>query len=188
MKYKNIFILLLLLIFTNEQFACANTEELGKEKFNLITNNDKAFNEKSLKGKISLLYFGFTFCPDVCPATLNNFSLALDELTDSEKENLQFVFITVDPKRDDLKLMKEYMTNFNSNIIGVTGSEEEIDKIIKSYKIYAVKVPNKENPKNYTVDHSTIIYIIDREGKFISFLGHESKPEEIVKEIKKYLK
>lgn len=153
--------------------------------FSLVDQNGKIFTDANLNGKISLIYFGFTHCPDVCPLTLSNLSLAMNELG-NEAKNFRIIFVTTDPKRDTSKHLKEFLSNFTVPIIGLTGSEEQIKKAMEVYKVYAKRLNESKNHKgkNYNIEHTTIIYIMDKSGKFIDHLNSESKVDEIVAKLK----
>ena len=154
--------------------------------FSLVDQNGNTFTQENLEGKYSLVYFGFTHCPDICPTALSNMTLALQELGDKAKD-FQIVFITADPERDNVKTMKEYVSNFGGNIIGLTGTKEQVDAAEQVYKVYAEKVTLERAAKGeYDISHSSIIYIMDKSGKFISNLSHESKVDDIAAKLKTF--
>ena len=134
-----------------------------------------------------MLYFGYTYCPDICPTDLGNLSMAYQRLTDTEKAQLQILFVTVDPKRDTTERMAEYTQYFNANMIGLTGSEQDIATVTQQYGAVYFK-PQQKNRENYTVDHSAFIYIIDQNGVLQTQLPHGSSVEKIQQTIQTYLK
>jgi protein SCO1/2 len=140
--------------------------------FTLTTVHNKSFSMHEARGKFVILYFGYTFCPDICPLGLSNISKALASL---ERDRDQFVpiFITVDPKRDTPDLLKVYATNFDPAFVMLTGSDEIIENVKDKYHVYAKSIAHGNS---YLVDHSTYIYLIDRDGKFIKHIPHDMDP------------
>jgi len=116
--------------------------------------------------KKKVLYFGYTFCPDVCPIDILRISRFVDQRPELIK-NFDFIFITVDPERDDQIQMKNFMSNFNDNLIGLTGETKDIDNILSKYRVY-VKRNKKVNNDNYLVDHSSLIFLINEKDEYIS--------------------
>jgi protein SCO1/2 len=125
--------------------------------------DSKTVTGDDYKGKIVLLYFGYTFCPDVCPLTLANASLVLKKLGPTA-EDVRFLFVTVDPDRDSLAVLKEYTGNFAPEVVGLRGSPDEIASLAKRYRVYYAVTP-ASGDKPYAVDHSSAIYVFDATGK-----------------------
>jgi len=152
-----------------------STQTTGKAliggPFSLLDPSGKRVTEKDFAGKPLLVYFGFTHCPDVCPAGLQVIAAALDQLGD-KANGLSAVFITVDPERDTPELMGKYVASFHKNIIGLSGSPEDIAAVTKTYRVYAKKVPDETNPGEYNVDHSSFMYLMDRNGEFMRHFPH----------------
>lgn len=132
-------------------------------KFSLVDQNGKPFTDADLKGKWSLVFFGYTHCPDVCPTALNDLSLALDQLGSKEKD-VAIVFISVDPERDTPAVLKSYAESFGAPIEALTGSPEQVAQAAKVYRVYYAKHPRSDG--GYDMDHSALIYIMDPEGRF----------------------
>jgi protein SCO1 len=152
--------------------------------FQLTDQNGKAFTDKNLKGKPTLIFFGYTHCPDVCPTSLFEISEVLRALgKDADKVNA--VFISVDPERDTTAAMKDYLSSFDPHLEGLSGDPAETAKVITSYRVYAKKVPTKDG--DYTMDHTALIYLMDRDGRFVSPFNLKRTPEEAVVELKRYL-
>ncbi|MET3337715.1 MULTISPECIES: SCO family protein [Bradyrhizobium] len=152
--------------------------------FQLTDQNGKAVTDKSLKGKPTLIFFGYTHCPDVCPTSLFEISEVLRALgKDADKVNA--VFISVDPERDTPATMKEYLSSFDPHLEGLSGDPAETAKVITSYRVYAKKVPTKDG--DYTMDHTALIYLMDRDGRFVSPFNLKRTPEEAAADLKKYL-
>jgi protein SCO1/2 len=152
--------------------------------FQLTDQNGKAVTDKSLKGKPTLIFFGYTHCPDVCPTSLFEISEVLRALgKDADKVNA--VFISVDPERDTPATMKDYLSSFDPHLEGLSGDPAETAKVITSYRVYAKKVPTKDG--DYTMDHTALIYLMDRDGRFVSPFNLKRTPDEAAADLKKYL-
>ena len=152
--------------------------------FQLTDQNGKAVTDKSLRGKPTLIFFGYTHCPDVCPTSLFEMSEVLRAMgKDADKVNA--LFISVDPERDTPATMKEYLSSFDPHLEGLSGDPAETAKVITSYRVYAKKVPTKDG--DYTMDHTALIYLMDRDGRFVSPFNLKRTPEEAAADLKKYL-
>jgi protein SCO1 len=152
--------------------------------FRLVDQNGKAFSDADLKGKWSLIYFGYTHCPDACPTTLNAIAIALDDLG-PKRDAVRPVFITVDPERDTPEVLKSYVTSFDAPILALTGTPAEVAQAAKDYRVYYAKHP--EPGGDYSMDHSSVIYVMDPEGRFTATFTPESSPEDIAARLKKLL-
>ena len=141
--------------------------------FTLTDENGQTVTDQTYRGKWLLVFFGFTHCPDVCPTALNDISLTLDQLG-PRANKVYALFITVDPERDTAQLINEYTGSFHSNIIGLTGTPEQIATAAKAYRVYYKKVPTDSG---YTMDHSAITYVIDPDGKYAAHFSHQSGPD-----------
>jgi cytochrome oxidase Cu insertion factor (SCO1/SenC/PrrC family) len=144
-----------------------------------------SFSLKDVRGKFVILYFGYTYCPDVCPLGLSNISRAIVSL-DRDRDQFVPIFVTVDPERDTADLLSLYATNFNSAFVMLTGNPTEIDMVKHQYRVYAKKAETDSKGKpttrdNYLIDHSTYVYILDRNGKFIKQIPHDMSSEEMKK-------
>lgn len=152
--------------------------------FQLTDQNGKAVTDKSLKGKPTLIFFGYTHCPDVCPTSLFEISEVLRVMgKDADKVNA--IFISVDPERDTQAAMKDYLSSFDPHLQGLSGDPGETAKVITSYRVYAKKIPTKDG--DYTMDHTALIYLMDSEGRFVSPFNLKRTPEEAAADLKKYL-
>ena len=152
--------------------------------FQLTDQAGQAVTEQSLKGKPTLIFFGFTHCPDVCPTSLFEISEVLKAMgTDADKVNAWFV--SVDPERDTAAAMKDYLSSFDPHLKGLTGEPAAVAKVISSYRVYARKVPLKDG--DYTMDHTALIYLMDRDGNFVAPFNLKRTPEEAAKDLKRYL-
>ncbi|SEO14254.1 SCO family protein [Bradyrhizobium sp. OK095] len=152
--------------------------------FQLTDQHGKAVTDKNLKGKPTLIFFGYTHCPDVCPTSLFEISEVLRAMgKDADKVNA--VFISVDPERDTTATMKDYLSSFDPHLEGLSGDPAETAKVITSYRVYAKKVPTKDG--DYTMDHTALIYLMDRDGRFVSPFNLKRTPEEAAADLKRYL-
>jgi protein SCO1 len=152
--------------------------------FRLVDQHGKTVTDADLKGKWSLVYFGYTHCPDACPTALNDIAIALDELG-PQRNAVRPVFVTVDPERDTPGVLKSYVTAFDAPILALSGTPEEIAQAAKGYRVYYAKHP--EAGGDYSMDHSSVIYVMDPEGRFTASFTQENSPEEIAERLKKLL-
>ena len=152
--------------------------------FHLVDQEGKTVTDADLRGKWSLVYFGYTHCPDACPTALNDIAVALDELG-AKRAEVRPVFITVDPERDTPAVLKSYVTAFDAPILALTGTAEEVAQAAKGYRVYYAKHPEADG--DYSMDHSSVIYVMDPQGRFTASFTHESSPEEIAERLKKLL-
>lgn len=148
---------------------------------------DKDLSLGDLRGKVVALYFGYTQCPDICPTSLALLTQALSQMTEEELKGVQSIFVSVDPERDNVTRLKEYVTYFHPNIIGATAEKEIIDDIVKRYGA-AYKMVESNSAVGYLVDHSSYTYLIDKQGKLQKTLSHGTESEILLKEIRELLK
>ena len=152
--------------------------------FKLVDQEGRTVTEADLKGKATLVFFGFTRCPDVCPTALYEITQALAAMG-PDATKAQALFVTVDPERDTPQAMKDYLSSFSPQIRGLTGSPEAVQGMVKSYRAYAKKAPTKDG--DYTMDHTAIVYLMDRNGAFVAPLNVKRSPEEIAAELRRYV-
>ncbi|WP_457665204.1 SCO family protein [Thiolapillus sp.] len=143
---------------------------------------------KDFRGKIVLIYFGYTSCPDVCPTSLGALSAALKKLDKQEMAQIQPLFISVDPERDDVKKLQEYSHYFHPKMIGATGSLEYLQALAKRYGAYFRKAPVENSSLGYAIDHSSTIYVVGRDGKLVDMIQHGGSAKRILEHIRKALK
>ncbi|CAI4055165.1 hypothetical protein SKDZ_02G1290 [Saccharomyces kudriavzevii ZP591] len=159
--------------------------------FNLIDFNGRSFTEEDLKGKFSILYFGFSHCPDICPEELDKLTYWISELDDKDHIKVQPLFISCDPARDKPGVLKEYLGEFHPAIVGLTGTYDEVKSVCKKYKVYFSTPRDVKPDQDYLVDHSIFFYLIDPEGQFIDALGRnydeKSGLEKIREQIEAYV-
>ena len=152
--------------------------------FQLTDQSGTPVTEKNLQGKPSIIFFGFTHCPDVCPTALFEMSEILRAMG-KDADRVNAYFISVDPERDNKQAMKEYLSSFDPHLKGLTGDPEAISKVLSAYRVYAKKVPLKDG--DYTMDHTALTYLMDRDGRFVAPFNLNRKPEEAAADLKKYL-
>ncbi len=151
--------------------------------FSLIDQEGRTVTDKNYAGKLMLVYFGFTNCPDICPTGLQTIALAMDDLG-ADAEKVQPILITVDPERDTPQVMKEYVQAFHERLVGLTGTPEQIAAVAKAYRVYYQKVVLKDSSLGYSVDHSGFIYLMDGKGQYLSHFRHDATPEQMVQRIR----
>ncbi len=153
--------------------------------FHLVDQSGKVVTDQDLKGKPYLVFFGYTHCPDICPTTLFDMSQVMKQLG-PDADRTGAVFITVDPERDTPAVMKDYLSNFDPHLRGLTGDQASVDAAIKEYRVYAKKVPLKDG--DYTMDHTAVVYLMDKNGNFVApFDVTNQKPEAAAAELRRYL-
>jgi protein SCO1/2 len=152
--------------------------------FQLTDQSGATVTEKNLQGKPSLVFFGFTHCPDICPTSLFEMSEILRAMG-KDADRVNAYFISVDPERDNKEAMKDYLSSFDPHLKGLTGDPEAISKVLSAYRVYAKKVPLKDG--DYTMDHTALTYLMDRDGRFVAPFNLNRKPEEAAADLKKYL-
>jgi protein SCO1 len=152
--------------------------------FQLTDQSGATVTDKSLQGRPTLIFFGFTHCPDVCPTSLFEISEVLRAMgPDADRVNAYF--ISVDPERDTPTAMKDYLSSFDPHLKGLTGDPEVMAKVTTEYRVYAKKVPLKDG--DYTMDHTALVYLMDRDGHFVSPFNLKQPPEQAAAELKKYI-
>ena len=155
--------------------------------FTLVDHDGKTVTDQDYSGRFMLVYFGFTYCPDVCPTSLTAIAEALDMLG-KDAEKIAPLFVTVDPERDTPEQMKMYVEHFHPSMIGLTGSLEQVDRAARGYRVYYAKVTDGDaDADDYLMDHTAITYLMGPDGEFRAFFSHDATPEEIAKRIREFL-
>ncbi|GAA5902813.1 hypothetical protein JCM6882_009132 [Rhodosporidiobolus microsporus] len=155
--------------------------------FVLTDQEGKEFSDKDLLGKWSMVYFGFTNCPDICPEELDKMTLVVDGISKSHQTDILPVFITCDPARDDVKAVKTYVKDFHPSLVGLTGAYEDIKKTCKAYRVYFSTPPNAKPTDDYLVDHSIFFYLMDPNGKFVDAFGRSMGAPDVTTKVQGYL-
>ena len=178
------FVIILIMTFLfAEYLSRKNTPEKLSEiisKVNLVDHNGKAFKSTSLKNKPSLLFFGFTNCPEICPTTLADLSQITKEVT-SNDDSINIIFVTLDPKRDNKEHLKDYIQYFDGNIIGVTGNKIEIKEFADNWGVFYETVKTTNN--NYTLNHTATVFMIDELGNFKGTISWGENESSIIQKI-----
>ena len=152
--------------------------------FQLTDQSGATITDKSMQGRPTLIFFGFTHCPDVCPTSLFEISEVLRAMgPDADRVNAYF--ISVDPERDTPAAMKDYLSSFDPHLKGLTADPEVMAKVTTEYRVYAKKVPLKDG--DYTMDHTALVYLMDRDGHFVAPFNLKQPPEQAAAELKKYI-
>jgi protein SCO1/2 len=152
--------------------------------FRLVDQNGQTVSDQDLKGRPFLVFFGFTHCPDVCPTTLFEVSEILRALG-PDAERTRALFITVDPERDTPAMMKDYLSSFDPHLLGLTGDPAAVAAVAKAYRVYYRKVPLDDG--GYTMDHTAIVYLMDKSGRFVAPFSLKRPTEAAVADLRRYL-
>ncbi len=154
--------------------------------FSMVDHNGVPVTEESFKGKVLVLYFGFTYCPDVCPTQLLALSDALERLGDKGSD-VAPVFVSVDPERDTPEVLKDYVTNFHPSMVGLTGSVEQVAAMADAFYVTYYKVKNVDTAAEYLMDHTSIVYVMGRDGKYLTHFTHATPPKQMAETLKQFL-
>jgi protein SCO1 len=149
--------------------------------FTLVDDTGAPVTEKTIAGKPSVMYFGYTFCPDVCPTTLLDLSRWIKKLG-PDADRLNYVFVTIDPERDTMQSMHAYLSSFDKRIRGYTGTLAEIARIAKEYRVYYQKVPTEDG--GYTMDHTAVLYLIGPDGKLVTVIPYQEDDTSAIAKLK----
>ncbi len=189
LKYLSISILLIVLLLLQlniSLYAQQNKPTIGGD-FTLTDHNSERFELQQLRGKLVMVFFGYTHCPDICPTELATMAKLLKQLG-KESDKISALFISVDPKRDTPEKLKNYVPFFSPHLIGLTGTKDEIDKVTKAYRVQTKIHSRKENSDYYLVDHSANLYVIDGQGKLIHLIPFGLPTEHILNVLKTEIK
>jgi protein SCO1 len=152
--------------------------------FQMTDQTGRPVTEKSLQGRPTLIFFGFTHCPDICPTSLFEISEVLRAMG-NEADRVNAYFVSVDPERDNSAALKDYLSSFDPHLKGLTGDPDAVAKMLSAFRVYARKVPLKDG--DYTMDHTALIYLMDRDGRFVAPFNIKRTPEEAAADLKHYL-
>lgn len=180
---KPFFLTLLVAFMLASQNSYAQDDSIGGD-FSLTDHDGQPFQLQQMQGKVVLLFFGYTYCPDVCPAGLANVAAVFRDLRE-KSDQVQGLFITVDPERDNPKILKEYVKYFSNNLTGLTGTIEDIRKVAKQYRADFKKRAYKSD--NYTMDHSASLYVIDQQGQLSTVVPYGLPAEHILNVVRHML-
>jgi len=152
--------------------------------FHLTDQTGKPVSDQDFKGRPFLVFFGYTHYPDICPTTLFEISEVIKKLG-SDADRTGAIFITVDPERDTPAALKDYLSNFDPHLRGLTGDPAAVEAAIKAYRVYAKKVPLKDG--DYTMDHTAVVYLMDKDGHFVAPFNLKQTPEAAAEQLRRYL-
>ena len=156
--------------------------------FTLVNHKGETVTDEDFRGRYMMVYFGYTYCPDVCPTSLTDMATALDMLADEKAEKVTPVFISVDPARDTPEHLAEYVEFFHPRLVGLTGTEQQIKDVAREYRVYyRLNEPSGDDPLDYLVDHTSIIYLVGPDGKLVTHFSHGTSPEAMAERLGKLL-
>jgi protein SCO1/2 len=158
-------------------------EALVGGPFALTDQHGQPVTEQDFAGRYMLIYFGYTYCPDVCPMSLTNMVAALDQLPPEQAGQVVPILITIDPERDTVEQLASYASLFDPRLVALTGSEDEVRAAAKAYRVYYHKAEAGADTKDYLVDHSTFVYLMGPDGKYLTHFGLNASPEEMAETI-----
>ena len=180
----------LVLVFGAILFVTARSSSIGPAvaavggPFHLVDQDGKAVSDEDMKGRPFLVFFGFTHCPDICPTTLFDMSQMLHTLG-PDAGRIGVLFITVDPERDTPAVLKDYLSNFDPHLRGLTGDPAAVNAALKAFRVYAKKVPLEGS--DYTMDHTAVVYLMDKNGRFVAPFNMKRTAEAKVADLRGYL-
>lgn len=151
--------------------------------FTLTDQDGRTVSEKSFAGKYMLVFFGYTYCPDICPTELQVMSAALDQIG-PVADRIQPIFISIDPARDTPEVLKSYVGNFGPRLIGLTGTPEQIAAVAKAYRVYYARAGNTASATDYLMDHSSIIYLMGPDGRFLTHMAYTTDAAKLAAQLK----
>ena len=148
-----------------------------------LQSNSGPVSLGDFKGKVVALYMGYMACPDICPTSLWNLAEAVRALSDEQAGEVQGIFVSVDPERDSPRALDIFARGFFPSFIGLTGNRSELDAVARQYGFVYEKVPLKDSAMGYVIDHSSVIYLVDRQGVLQAFIPHDTPPDEIRRQL-----
>lgn len=154
--------------------------------FSLTDHDGRPVTDADYRGQYMLVFFGYTYCPDVCPTALTTMAAAMERLPPEAEKRVTPLFISVDYERDTPEALKAYVSNFHPRAVGLTGSKEQVEAAAKAYRVYYAKAEQKDAP--YLMDHSSIVYLMGPDGKFLTHFNHMTPPEQMAETVAKFVK
>jgi protein SCO1/2 len=154
--------------------------------FTLVGRDGKPVTDQAFRGKYMMVFFGFTHCPDICPAELQMMAAALDELGPKANEIIP-IFITLDPERDTPMVVSDYVTNFSPRFVGLTGSSEQIAAAAKAYRVVYSKFQQDKSSSDYSIDHSAFVYLMGKDGEYITHFAYGTPLSQMTETLRRYL-
>jgi cytochrome oxidase Cu insertion factor (SCO1/SenC/PrrC family) len=169
-----------------EQVAESQGQALVGGPFSLVDHTGARVTDADFAGRSKLMFFGYTYCPDMCPLGLATMAAAYDRLTPEEQARVVPIFVTVDPERDTVAAIADYVDLFHPKLVGLTGTLEETDAAARAYRVYYRKAAS-ESATEYLVDHSTFTYLMDGENHYVTHFGHDAQLDDLVEGIRRHL-
>ena len=180
-----IFLFLMLPVFLSMEKTKDDIESKFKgSEFSLIDVNNEVITESSFEGPLTAIFFGFTNCPDICPMTLNNFDLVINNLDEKKKNKIKIFFVSIDPERDTPEIIKDYLNSFDKKMYGITGDPKKVFLMSQSWGVMSEKIFTGDG--EYLINHSSSIILL-KDGKYINRISHHAAYDDIYKNINKYL-
>lgn len=174
----------IMLVMGRAPVPSASTASAVGGPFRLLDQDGRTVTDQDIKGHPTLIFFGFTHCPDICPTTLFEVSELLRTLG-PDADRVRALFITVDPERDTPEKLKDYLASFDPHLRGLTGDPESVAAVLKAYRVYAKKVPLDAG--GYTMDHTALVYLMDKNGRFVAPFNLKRKPEEAAADLRRQI-
>ncbi len=162
-------------------------EALVGGPFTMVNHRGEAVTEKDFFGRYTLIFFGFTYCPDVCPTELQVMAAALDQMGPLA-DKITPIFVSVDPERDTPKILSEYVASFHPRLVGLTGTVQQVKQMAKTYRVYFAKVTDAKKPQDYQIDHTAIIYLMGPDGKFLKHFSYSTDTTALAKSLSALVK
>jgi len=169
-----------------EEVAESQGQALVGGPFSLVDHTGTRVTEADFAGQSKLMFFGYTYCPDMCPLGLATIAAAYDQLDPAEQAQVVPIFVTVDPERDTVEAIADYVDLFHPAMVGLTGSLDETDAAARAYRVYYRKAES-ESATDYLVDHSTFTYLMDGDNHYVTHFGHDASPADLVEGIRRHL-
>ena len=180
-----IFLFLMLPVFLSMEKTKDDIESKFKgSEFSLIDVNNEVITESSFEGTLTAIFFGFTNCPDICPMTLNNLDLVINNLDEKKKNKIKIFFVSIDPERDTPEIIKDYLNSFENKMYGITGDPKKVFLMSQSWGVMSEKIFTGDG--EYLINHSSSIILL-KDGKYINRISHHAAYDDIYKNINKYL-
>jgi protein SCO1/2 len=180
-----IFLFLMLPVFLSMEKTKDDIESKFKgSEFSLIDVNNEVITESSFEGPLTAIFFGFTNCPDICPMTLNNLDLVINNLDEKKKNKIKIFFVSIDPERDTPEIIKDYLNSFDNKMYGITGDPKKVFLMSQSWGVMSEKIFTGDG--EYLINHSSSIILL-KDGKYINRISHHAAYDDIYKNINKYL-
>lgn len=182
--FAGLIVFLGIFLYATGQFGGGPAPSAIGGPFQLIDQDGNQITEQNFRGKPYLVFFGFTHCPDICPTTLFEVSEVMNALG-PDADRVAALFISVDPERDTPAVLKDYLSSFNPHVRGATGDEKQLEQVKKGFRAYSKKVPTGNG--DYAVDHSAIVYLMDKDGRFVAPFNLKRPPQDAADDLRKYL-